>query len=71
MEESTELRGLDRRFAAVARGIDLHGVCLFPAVDMPDWFTGQWLHNGICDLVEENADLRRVPYEPYVAELRR
>ena len=30
-----------------------------------------WLHNGICDLVEEGDDLRRVPYEPYIAELRR
>jgi hypothetical protein len=26
--------------AAVARGVDLHGVCLFPAVDLPDWHTG-------------------------------
>ena len=52
-------------------GIDLHGVCLFPAVDMPNWHTGEWLHNGICDLVEEGGDLRRVPFEPYIAELRR
>jgi hypothetical protein len=51
--------------------MDLHGICLFPAVDMPDWHTGEWLHNGICDLVEEGDDLRRVPYEPYIAELRR
>ena len=57
--------------AAVDRGIDLHGVCLFPAVDMPDWHTGEWLHNGICDLVDEVGDLRRVPYAPYVDELRR
>ena len=40
-------------------GIDLHGVCLFPAVDMPNWHSGEWLHNGICDLVEEGGDLRR------------
>ena len=62
---------MEESLAAVARGIDLHGICLFPAVDMPNWHTGEWLHNGICDLVEENGDLRRVPYEPYVAELRR
>ena len=56
--------------AAVRQGIDLHGVCLFPAVDMPNWHSGEWLHNGICDLVEEGGDLRRVPFEPYVAERR-
>lgn len=57
--------------AAVNRGIDLHGICLFPAVDMPDWHTGAWLHNGICDLEAADGDLRRVPYQPYVDELRR
>jgi beta-glucosidase/6-phospho-beta-glucosidase/beta-galactosidase len=62
---------MEESLAAVARGIDLHGVCLFPAVDMPNWHTGEWLHNGICDLVEEGGDLRRVPFEPYVGELRR
>jgi beta-glucosidase/6-phospho-beta-glucosidase/beta-galactosidase len=62
---------IEESLAAVLRGMDLHGVCLFPAVDMPNWHTGEWLHNGICDLVEEDGDLKRVPYEPYVAELRR
>ncbi len=57
--------------AAVDQGIDLHGICLFPAVDMQNWHDGQWLHNGICDLVEDAGDLRRVPYDPYVDELRR
>lgn len=57
--------------AAVRRGMDLQGVCLFPGIDMPDWHTGEWVHNGICDLVEENGDLRRVPHQPYVDELRR
>jgi len=62
---------VEESLAAVARGIDLHGICLFPAVDMPDWHTGEWLHNGICDLVADGDDLRRVPYEPLVQELRR
>jgi hypothetical protein len=22
---------------------------------MPDWHTGEWLHNGICDLVDEGG----------------
>jgi len=62
---------MEESLAAVHRGIDLHGVCLFPAVDMPNWHTGEWLHNGICDLVDEGGALRRVPFAPYVEELRR
>ena len=62
---------MDESLAAVDAGIDLHGVCLFPAVDMPDWHTGQWLHNGLCDIVPEGDVLRRVECEPYIAELRR
>jgi beta-glucosidase/6-phospho-beta-glucosidase/beta-galactosidase len=62
---------MNEAMAAVNEGMDLHGICLFPGVDMPDWHTGQWLHNGICDLVEDGGDLRRVPYQPYVDELRR
>lgn len=62
---------MDESLAAVDSGIDLHGVCLFPAVDMPDWHTGEWLHNGLCDVVPEGEVLRRVECEPYVAELRR
>lgn len=62
---------MEESLAAMARGIDLQGVCLFPAVDMPDWHTGEWLHNGIFDLVLEGRHLRRKPYGPYVDELRR
>jgi hypothetical protein len=38
---------------------------------MPDWHTGEWLHNGICDLIPEGDELRRQPHDPYIAELRR
>ena len=62
---------MNEAMAAVNQGMDLHGICLFPAIDMPDWHTGEWLHNGICDLAEEGGDLKRVPYQPYVDELRR
>jgi len=62
---------MEECLAAVERGIELHGVCLYPAVDMPDWHTGEWLHMGLCDVVEEGGRLRRVPYQPYIAELRR
>jgi hypothetical protein len=62
---------VEESLAAVNMGIDLQGICLFPAVDMPDWHTGEWLHNGICDLVPEGDNLKRVPYEPFIQELRR
>jgi beta-glucosidase/6-phospho-beta-glucosidase/beta-galactosidase len=62
---------MDEALAAVDSGIDLHGVCLFPAVDMPDWHTGLWLHNGICDIKVEGTHMERIPYAPYVEELRR
>jgi len=57
--------------AAVNRGIDLHGICLYPGVDMQDWHTGEWLHSGIADLVPQGGDLARVPYAPYIDDLRR
>jgi hypothetical protein len=62
---------VEESLAAVQKGIDLHGVCLFPAVDMPNWHNGEWLRNGLCDLVEENGRLRCVPFRPYIDELRR
>src|SRR5687768_8170227 len=62
---------IEESLAAVNLGIDLHGICLFPAVDMPDWHTGEWLHNGICDLHPEGENLKRILHQPYVQELRR
>ncbi|HEX2607777.1 MAG TPA: hypothetical protein VHK91_10375, partial [Flavisolibacter sp.] len=62
---------MDESLAAVDAGIDLHGICLFPAVDMPDWHTGEWLNNALYDLKEEDGILKRVACEPYIAELRR
>jgi beta-glucosidase/6-phospho-beta-glucosidase/beta-galactosidase len=61
---------MQETLAAVRQGVDLHGVCLYPAVDMPDWNTGTWVHNGIADLIEEDGDLRRVPNVAYVETLR-
>lgn len=63
---------MNESMAAINRGMDMQGICLFPAVDMPDWHTGEWLNNGICDLEKgEDGCLNRKPYEPYVAEIRR
>ena len=58
--------------AAVDRGVDLHGVCLFPAVDMTDWNTGKWLHMGIADVERlPSGSLMRRPFLPYVQMLQR
>jgi beta-glucosidase/6-phospho-beta-glucosidase/beta-galactosidase len=62
---------MEESLAAVNAGMDLHGICLFPAVEMPDWHTGQWLKNGLCDVVPEGSTLNRVDCDPYIAELRR
>ena len=56
--------------AAVNRGVDLHGICLFPAVDMQDWHSGEWLHMGIADIEPlPNGALMRKPFLPYVERL--
>jgi beta-glucosidase/6-phospho-beta-glucosidase/beta-galactosidase len=58
--------------AAINRGVDLHGLCLFPAVDMTDWHTGEWLHMGIADVEPlPNGTLLRKPFLPYVQMLQR
>ena len=57
--------------AAVNRGVELHGICLFPAVDMTDWHTGKWLHMGIADVEElPSGALMRKPVVPYTQALR-
>ena len=56
--------------AAVNRGVDLHGVCLYPAVDMTDWHSGEWLHMGIADVeVLPSGALMRKPFIPYIERL--
>jgi hypothetical protein len=58
--------------AAVNRGVELHGICLFPAVDMQDWHTREWLHMGIADVEQlSSGALMRKPFVPYVDALHR
>jgi beta-glucosidase/6-phospho-beta-glucosidase/beta-galactosidase len=57
--------------AAVDRGVDLQGICLFPAVDMTDWHSGEWVHMGIADVERlPSGALMRTPFLPYVEALR-
>ena len=53
-------------------GVDLQGICLFPAVDMTDWHTGEWLNMGLCDVEKlPSGVLMRKPFLPYVEQLHR
>jgi len=55
--------------AAVARGVDLHGICLFPAVDMTDWHSGEWLHMGLADVEELGCGTLMRKVNPSYAEM--
>jgi hypothetical protein len=55
---------------ALAEGIDLQAVCLYPCIDIPDWQSGEWAKIGIYDL-EDRETCERIPHDPYVRELRR
>ena len=56
-------------FKALNAGVELHGVCLYPFVDVPDWWTQEWARIGIYD-VADKAEFARVACDPYIAELR-
>jgi beta-glucosidase/6-phospho-beta-glucosidase/beta-galactosidase len=62
---------MEEALAAVEMGMDLHGICLFPAIDMPDWHTGEWLNNGLYDVQKAGEELKRIPAQDYIDELRR
>ncbi|MEA1015623.1 hypothetical protein [Sphingosinicella sp. LY1275] len=58
--------------AAVNRGVDLHGICLFPAVDMTDWHNGAWLGMGLADVERlPSGALMRTLCLPYAQMLHR
>lgn len=60
---------VEESLAAINKGVDLQGICLFPAVDMPDWHTPKWLRNGFADIIPKGDDLTRKIYKPYVSQL--
>jgi beta-glucosidase/6-phospho-beta-glucosidase/beta-galactosidase len=62
---------VDEALAALELGIDLQGICLYPIVDMPDWYRGHYIHFGLWDLVPDGNTLRRQVYAPYRDELLR
>ncbi len=58
---------------ALALGIPVEGVCIYPILDRPDWDNSDhWHHSGLWDLVPDaDGQLQRVLHEEYAAELRR
>ena len=59
---------------AIRKGVDLHGLCLYPVIDMFDWHAlcdPLPLGMGLWDLCQEGVCWSRMPHEPSFAELRR
>ena len=55
--------------AAIRRGADLHGVCLYPIVNHPGWDDDRHCHNGLWDYADERGE--RPIYEPLAREIER
>ena len=61
---------MEESLKAIAKGVDLHGVCLYPFVDLPDWWTQKWAQIGVYDVADKTS-FERVPCNAYIEELRR
>lgn len=57
---------------AAGHGVELLGVCLYPAIDRPDWDdAGHWHYSGLWDVKSEGDEkFQRILSEPYAAALR-
>ncbi|MET0280198.1 MAG: amine oxidase, partial [Steroidobacteraceae bacterium] len=57
---------------AMAHGVPIQGICLYPIVDRPDWNNGaHWHNSGLWDAGEGvDARLRRTLATAYASELR-
>lgn len=61
---------MEESFKALNAGVDLQGVCLYPFVDLPDWWSQEWAKIGVYDVADKDS-FERVPCDAYVNELRR
>jgi beta-glucosidase/6-phospho-beta-glucosidase/beta-galactosidase len=53
--------------AALANGVPLQGICLYPIVNFPGWENERHCENGLWDYADENGE--RPIYEPLAREL--
>jgi beta-glucosidase/6-phospho-beta-glucosidase/beta-galactosidase len=56
-------------FAAMAAGVPMEGICLYPILNHPGWDDDRHCHNGLFDY--PNAEGQRETYEPLAIELAR
>lgn len=54
--------------AAIASGIPIHGMCLYPILNHPGWLDNRHCYNGLWDYPDANGN--RKIYEPLARELR-
>jgi beta-glucosidase/6-phospho-beta-glucosidase/beta-galactosidase len=54
-------------FAAIANGIPVHGVCLYPIVNHPGWEDDRHCYNALFDYADDQG--RRQVFEPLAEEL--
>jgi beta-glucosidase/6-phospho-beta-glucosidase/beta-galactosidase len=62
---------MEEILAAVNQGIDIQGICLFPAIGSPRWDEGPWVQSGFYNVVPNGKELQRRMDDPYVKELLR
>jgi len=55
--------------AAIAAGIPVHGVCLYPILNHPGWEDDRHCYNGLWDYAEPDGN--RKVYDPLAEEIRR
>jgi beta-glucosidase/6-phospho-beta-glucosidase/beta-galactosidase len=56
-------------FAAIANGVPVQGVCLYPILNHPGWEDERHCYNGLFDYADDSG--QREVYEPLAAELAR
>jgi beta-glucosidase/6-phospho-beta-glucosidase/beta-galactosidase len=56
-------------FAAIANGVPLHGVCLYPIANHPGWEDERHCYNGLFDYADDRG--HREVFEPLALELAR
>jgi hypothetical protein len=54
--------------AAIASGIPVHGMCLYPILNHPGWLDNRHCYNGLWDYADKSGN--RKIYEPLARELR-
>jgi hypothetical protein len=56
-------------FAAMAQGVPVEGVCLYPIVNHPGWDDDRHCHNGMFDYADDTGE--REVYAPLAEEMSR